>query len=177
VEAPRTTYGTTFWRLRSRRAAKVWLVGSALFTLAWVVFCVGLAITVADEDKGTSRGVVALLLALFWAAMGLLLVREMYRSPFQGELTPSGCLRLTSLSGMQEGSVQSVARVQRMESRDLGMRFQIKWEHGRVVLPPSLLVEHILDANPSIMVWNYSAEERQRVRQRLLSESRDPDGH
>ena len=74
-------YGTTEYRAKSRRAASVALVGSALVMVVWVAIFVGMALAVLDEDKGTSRRVVALCLALSFALLGCLLVRKLYRMP------------------------------------------------------------------------------------------------
>jgi len=93
-------------------------------------------------------------------------LREEVRRPYEGHLTASGDLRLVSLAGTQEGSLQSVRRVSR-RSGDSGPCFVIVWEHGKTRLKPSRLVEGILDANPAIEVRHYTTKRRKATRTRL----------
>jgi hypothetical protein len=147
---------------RNRRLLVV--IASGLLTLLLVsVFAAWTIVVLVNGGIWFLPALVTLITATgtFWG------LREEVRRPYEGHLTSSGDLRLVSLAGIQEGSLQSVRRVSWRSGRDSGPYFVIQWEHGRTKLKPSRLVEWMIDAHPAIEVRRYTTRRRRAVRQRL----------
>jgi len=158
---------TVRYRRSSRRVAKAHAVWTgtfvAVFALIGAIVCVG---GLAHGDAAIS--VVGGAAALLFGIGGYWILGAVVRRPFEGELTSSGMLRLTSLAGTDVGPASSVRCLTRHPGGESsGPYFVLEWEHGEATLDPSLLVERLIDTNPALDVRRYSEEQRRRTRQRL----------